>query len=530
MEPLKSFILTILDGFGVSLEHEGNPVAMARTPVLDELAHWYPFTALQASGVAVGLPWGGPGNSEVGHLTMGAGRVVYHHLPRIIHAIADGSFFENPALKDASSHLRRSNGRLHIAGLVSSGSVHSYVDHLMALLEFAKREELGEVLIHAFTDGKDAPIKDGAAFIAGLEKRMAQDFPAARFASVVGRFYAMDRDAQWDRVRQAYELMTQGKGVAIASIPAYLQACYEQGETDEFIPPAVVVTRNQLPVTVGAGDALIFFNFREDSMREITRAFVEDGFDKFARQKLSDLFVATMTEYEKGLSGVAALFPTLPITHPFGGVVSDAGLRQLRIAETEKYAHVTYFFNGGEEAPYAQEERILVPSLPMAHFDDASQMRAADIASTVVENIDNYAVIVANFANADMIGHSGNFKAAVAAVEALDEALGVLVNAVMNKKGTMIITADHGNVELKRNAVSGEKISKHSINPVPFFVVGEQFRRATARSDEEIAKAKSEVGGILTDVAPTALALLGLEKPAEMTGQNLLAMLLTQIR
>jgi len=263
-------------------------------------------------------------------------------------------------------------------------------------------------------------------------------------------------------------------------------------------------------------------------MREITRAFVEDDFDKFPRQKLSDLFVATMTEYEKGLSGVVALFPTLPITHPVGAVVSDAGLRQLRIAETEKYAHVTYFFNGGEEQPFAGEDRLLVPSLTVAHFDDAPEMRAADIATKIIENRERYDVIIANFANADMIGHSGNFKAAVRAVEALDEALGVLVNAVMNKKGVMIITADHGNVERKRDALSGERLTRHSINPVPFFLVGEQFRRATGRSDQEIAKAKSETGGILTDVAPTALALLGLEKPVEMTGQNLLPLLSQQ--
>ena len=526
MERLQPFILAILDGFGVSVEREGNPVAEARTPVLDELWRRFPATTLQASGVAVGLPWGEPGNSEVGHLTMGAGRVVYHHLPRIIHAIADGSFFENPALKAAVAHIRGRGGRLHFAGLVSSGSVHSYLDHLEALLEFAEREGISEVLIHAFTDGKDAPIKDGAAFIAAFEKRMAQEFPAARFASVMGRFYAMDRDDQWDRVRGAYEAMTEGKGEKIDSIPAYLAACYEKGETDEFILPAVASAGAGAPALIQAGDALIFFNFREDSMREITRAFVEDDFDKFPREKLSDLFVATMTEYEKGLSGATALFPTLAITHPFGAVVSDAGLRQLRIAETEKYAHVTYFFNGGDEQAFAGEDRLLVPSLAVAHFDDAPEMRAAGIAAKIIENMEQYDVVVANFANADMIGHSGNFKAAVAAVEALDEALGILVNAIISKKGAMIITADHGNVERKRDALSGERLTRHSINPVPFFIVAEQFRRATARSDDEIAKAKSEIGGILTDIAPTALALLGLEKPAEMTGQNLLPMLI----
>ncbi|MFY9463121.1 MAG: 2,3-bisphosphoglycerate-independent phosphoglycerate mutase [Candidatus Sungiibacteriota bacterium] len=521
-------LLVILDGFGVSQERAGNPVAEAQMPALDEFARRYPFTALQASGVAVGLPWGTSGNSEVGHLTMGAGRVVYHHLPRIIHAIRDGSFFENAVLKNAVAHVRGHRGKLHIAGLVSSGSVHSYLDHLEALLEFAKREGVGEVLIHVFTDGKDAPIKGSAIFLAAFEKRMAIEFPTARFVSVIGRFYAMDRDEKWDRVRSAYEMMTQAKGAVTPSVPTHLTACYEQGETDEFISPAVVSTGGTPPVLIQAGDALLFFNFREDSMREITRAFVEDGFDKFPREKIADLFVATMTEYEKGLSGAIALFPTIAIAHPLGAVIADAGLRQLRIAETEKYAHVTYFFNGGEEQPFVGEDRILVPSLSVAHFDDAPEMRAADIAAKVVENMEQYDVIIANFANADMIGHSGNFKSAVQAVEALDEALGTLANAVINKNWVMIITADHGNVESKRNAVSGENISKHSTNPVPFFIIGERFRRATARSDGEIVKAKSEVGGILTDVAPTALAILGLAKPAEMTGQNLLPLLVRQ--
>jgi len=522
MARFKPLILVILDGFGMSLEREGNPVAEAKTPILDMLEREFPFTTLQASGVAVGLPWGVAGNSEVGHLTMGAGRVMYHHLPRIINAVADGSFFENAVLKAAAAHARGRGGRLHIAGLVSSGSVHSYCDHLIALLEFAKRENISEVLIHAFTDGKDAPPRQGAEFTAAFEERMAQEFPAARFASVMGRFFAMDRDEKWDRVQKAYDLMVRGVGERAASVPAYLAASYQKGETDEFIAPAGVSAGATPPALVRPGDALIFFNFREDSMREITRAFTEDDFEKFPRAKIPDLFVATMTDYEKNLAGASALFPTLSTRHPFGGVVADANLRQLRIAETEKYAHVTYFFNGGEEQPFPGEDRILVPSLGVARVDDAPAMRAADITAKVVENMEQYNVIIVNFANADMIGHSGNFKSAVAAVEALDEALGTLLNAIIEKRGAMIITADHGNIELKRDAVSGEKISEHSINPVPFFVIGEWFRRASARSDADMVKVKSEVGGILTDIAPTALALLGLEKPPEMTGQNLL--------
>ena len=523
------FLLTILDGFGVSGDREGNPVAEAKKPVLDELERRFPFTTLQASGVAVGLPWGEAGNSEVGHLTMGAGRVIYHHLPRIIHAIRDGSFFENSVLKQVTLHVREHGSRLHIAGLVSSGSVHSYLDHLAALLESATREGFPEVYVHVFTDGKDAPPKEGAGFLASFAERMATEFPKARYASVIGRFYAMDRDEKWDRVGRAYDLLTQGKGEVIESIPEYLKASYEKGETDEFIAPASVRASGASAAVIGKGDALIFFNFREDSMREITRAFVEDDFDKFPRVKVPDLLLATMTEYAKGLHGVLPLFTALEVVHPLGDVIAGANLRQLRIAETEKYAHVTYFFNGGDEKPFAGEDRILIPSVPAAHYDDAPEMRAREIAEKIIENLDQYDVIIANFANADMIGHSGNFQAAVGAVETLDEVLGELMDAILNKNGTMIVTADHGNVELKRSVLSGEKLTEHSINPVPFFLVGERFRRKNPRGEEEIIKEKSDIGGILTDIAPTVLALLGIEKPAEMTGKDMLPKLLKQV-
>lgn len=519
------FLLVILDGFGISPAAQGNPVAAAKKPVLDGFEKQYPFTTLQASGVAVGLPWGEAGNSEVGHLTMGAGRVIYHHLPRIIHAIRDGSFFENPVLKEASAHVRAHGGRLHIAGLVSSGSVHSYSDHLAALLDFAGREQTPETYVHVFTDGKDAPQKEGAQFISAFGARMASEYPGARFASVIGRFFAMDRDDKWDRVARAYGLMTEGKGEKIASIPDYLAASYAKGITDEFIEPAAIAGGDAAPSVVKAGDALIFFNFREDSMREITRAFVEDDFDKFPREKVQNLFVVTMTEYEKGMRGALATFPAPGVTRPLGAVIARAGLRQLRIAETEKYAHVTYFLNGGDEKPFSGEDRMLVPSLPVAHWDEAPEMQSGEIAARMIANMDSYDVMIANFANADMIGHSGNFDAAVRAVEALDAALGRLADAVLQKNGVMVVTADHGNVESKRNAMSGERMTEHSLNPVPFFVIGERFRCKIPRDDSAIAKARSEIGGILTDIAPTVLELLGLKKPAEMTGQSLLPIL-----
>lgn len=519
------FLLVILDGFGVSAVAQGNPVAEAKKPVLDGFERQYPFTTLQASGVAVGLPWGEAGNSEVGHLTMGAGRVIHHHLPRIIHAIRDGSFFENPVLKSAAAHVREHGGRLHVAGLVSSGSVHSYSDHLTALLDFAGREQIGETLVHVFTDGKDAPPKEGAQFLSAFGARMESEYPGARFASVMGRFFAMDRDDKWDRVARAYDLITQGKGEKIASLSEYIAASYAEDITDEFIEPAIVAAGSGDPPIVKTGDALVFFNFREDSMREITRAFVEDDFDKFPREKVPDIFVATMTEYEKGLYGAHAAFPAPGVLRPLGAVIAEAGLRQLRIAETEKYAHVTYFFNGGDEKPFTGEDRMLVPSLEVAHFDLAPQMRSAEIAARVIANMDSYDVVIANFANADMIGHSGNFQAAVRAVEALDEALGLLASAVLKAGGTMIVTADHGNVELKRSAMSGESMTEHSLNPVPFFVIAERFMLKSPRDDTAIVREKAKIGGILTDVAPTVLELLGLKKPSEMTGASLLPLL-----
>ncbi len=531
----KPFLLVILDGFGVSLETIGNPVAAAQKPAMEGFERDFPYTTLQASGVAVGLPWGEAGNSEVGHLTMGAGRVLHHHLPRIIHAIRDGSFFDNPALSAVAEHVKKNGSRLHVAGLVSSGSVHSYADHLEALVEWAGRAGIGEVLIHVFTDGKDAPPRQGADFLKGLAGRLAALHPGARYASVSGRFYAMDRDEKWDRVQKAYALMTEGTGERIASVPEYLRASYARGIDDGFIEPAIVLegggnqppTTDHRPPTIQEHDAVIFLNFREDSMRELVHAFADDDFRGFPRKKVPDLFVATMTEYEKNLAGAMPLFPAADIQRPLGKVLSDAGLRQLRIAETEKYAHVTYFFNGGDERPLPLEDRMLVASAPVAHFDEAPEMRAAEITAKIIEHMGTYDVVIANFANADMVGHSGNFSAAVRAVQALDAALGTLSEAVLAAGGVMVITADHGNIELKRSAVSGEKLTEHSINPVPMMLIGEQYRRQHPRAPEEIRRAKSEVNGILTDVAPTILALLGIEKPAEMTGQDLLPRLLS---
>src|SRR3989344_2174393 len=353
MKPYRPVILIVLDGFGISEETRGNPVYEAEKPTLDFLEKNFPFTTIQASSLAVGLPFGEAGNSEVGHLTIGAGRPIFHHLPRIINSIHDGSFFQNPAFLKAIDHVREHNSRLHIAGLVSSGSVHSYIDHLYALLDLTREQQLPEVFIHVFTDGKDAPPKEGAKFFAMLEERTRKVWPHARIVSVIGRHFALDRDEKWDRTRIAYELLTEGKGEIVSSIPEYLNKSYDQGITDEFIEPAFVSqseTTAGKPALIHEEDALIFSDFREDSMRQLAHAFADAAFDRFPREKIKNLLVVTMTEYEKGLPALAA-FPQLEISWPFSRVIGEAGLRQLHIAETQKYAHITYFFNGGKEKP-----------------------------------------------------------------------------------------------------------------------------------------------------------------------------------
>lgn len=529
MKAYKPVMLVILDGFGVSLEEKGNPVLSARTPTLDLFDTSYPFTTLQASGVAVGLPWGEAGNSEVGHLTMGAGRVIYHHLPRIISAIHDGSFFQNEALLAAAGHVKKNASRLHIFGLVSSGSVHSYIDHLYALLKFVEEAGVPEAYLHVVTDGKDAPPKEAVKFLPQIEERVKKEFPHTRIASVVGRFYAMDRDEKWERIEAAYELYTEGKGNSVSSVTGYLESAYEAGLTDEFIEPGFVPGPTGAALAlIREGDAAICFNFREDSVREISHALTDVSFDFFPRRtRLQNFQLVTMTEYERNLEALAA-FPPLEVREPLARVLSDAGLRQLHIAETEKYAHVTYFFNGGREKPYAGEERILVPSVPTAHFDDVPEMKAGEITARVLEELPRNDFILVNFANTDMVGHTGKMEAASRAVEALDRSLGELAEAVLALDGILIVTGDHGNVEAKQNPLTGEAISEHSINPVPLYLVGRDFRLQKLREHQDILKAKREVGGILTDIAPTVLQLMGLRKSAEMTGSSLVPELTRQ--
>ncbi len=522
----KPVVLIVLDGFGIAKEGRGNAVTLANTPNFDFLQRNYPFTTLQASGVAVGLPWGEAGNSEVGHLTIGSGRVLYHHLPRIIFSINDGSFFKNDAFLKAAEHVKQNSSSLHILGLTSSGSVHSYIDHLYALLEFTKRETLPRVFLHAITDGKDAPQQEGAVFLSGLEERIKKGWPTATMASLVGRFYAMDRDEKWDRIRSAYELLVDGKGNEFNDTAAYINESYQKGLTDQFIEPAYRIDEAGKAVgRISDNDALIIFDFREDSMREISEAFVRPGFDLFPKRNLQNFLMVTMTEYEKTIPALAAFQP-LEINWPLGRVFSDAGKTQLHIAETEKYAHVTYFFNGGQEKPFVGEERMLVQSSAVPHFDDKPEMMAEEIKSRVLENLQKYDFILVNFANSDMVGHTGNLEATQKAVEVVDKVVGEITAAVTASGGVCIITADHGNAEQKIDPVSGKPATEHTLNPVPFFLVGEKFKLDAEKSKETTKKEEEETRGILADIAPTILEIIGLPKPDEMTGKSLLKILL----
>lgn len=524
--PYKPVVLLVLDGFGVNPSLAESTWSYAKRPTMEELEKYYPFTTLQASGVSVGLMWGEAGNSEVGHLTMGSGRVVYHHLPRIIVSIQEGDFFKNTAFLKAINHVRENQSSLHIMGLFSSGSVHAYADHLYALLDLAKQENVQRVFLHLFTDGRDAPPKESVNFFGFLQERIKKEYPFAKIASIIGRRLAMDRDDYWDRVEKTYRLLVDGFGEPFDDPIVYLAKQHDIGNTDEFIEPAFLRGEKGRPIgRFRNNDALIFFNYREDSMRELTASLTVDGFDKFAREKLNNFVFVTMTQYDEKFLGVDVAFPPLELQYPLARVLSDAGKKQLHVGETEKYAHVTYFFNGGIEKPFPNEDRKLIPSPKNVRYDDVPEMSASAVARTVIEDLENYDFILANFANGDMVGHTGNFEATVKAIEALDFSIGEIIPKTLEKGGVVIITSDHGNAEEKIYATSGEKRTKHTINPVPFFIIAKELRRVTPITVAEIKKAYSHTEGVLTDVAPTILELMKLEKSKEMTGISLLSRL-----
>lgn len=503
----KPLVLMILDGFGHSDRPEYNAIHAANTPVYDRLRATQPHGLISGSGMDVGLPDGQMGNSEVGHMNLGAGRVVYQDFTRVTKAIRDGEFFENPAICAAVDQAVAAGKAVHIMGLLSDGGVHSHQDHIVAMVELAARRGAEKIYLHAFLDGRDTPPRSAQASIELLDATFAR-LGKGRIASLIGRYFAMDRDNRWDRVEQAYNLIVDGQGQFRAdSAVAGLQAAYARDESDEFVKATVIGE----PVRVEAGDAVVFMNFRADRARELTRAFVEQDFAGFARQRVPQLAGYVMlTQYAASIDAPCAFAPE-PLTNVLGEYLANNGKTQLRIAETEKYAHVTFFFSGGREEPFPGEERILIPSPNVATYDLQPQMSAPEVTDRIVDAIENqrYDVIIVNYANGDMVGHTGVFEAAVKAVECLDECMGRIVTALEKVGGEALITADHGNVEQMEDEVTGQAHTAHTCEPVPFIYVGK--RNVSIRE-----------GGVLADVAPTMLKLLGLPQPKEMTGTSII--------
>jgi len=503
--------LIILDGWGIRPECRANAVCQAHTPRLDALAASYPTTRLTASGLSVGLPEGQMGNSEVGHLNIGAGRIIYQDLTRISKSISDGEFFANPVLLAAMAKVKAANGRLHLLGLLSDGGVHSHNTHLYALVEMARRQGITEVCIHALTDGRDTPPQSAAGFLDELEQHLAT-LGVGRVATVIGRYYAMDRDHRWERIEQAWRAMVLGEGESAKSSAAAIAAAYAAGETDEFVRPRVIQTDGRPVGTVGDGDGIIFFNFRADRARELTRSFTQDDFAAFNRPQVPTLSTFTcLSEYDETFT-LPVAFPSESYTDLLGTVIARAGLKQLRIAETEKYAHVTFFFNGGEETPNPGEDRVLIPSpKDVPTYDQKPAMSAVQVTDEVVRRVagGDYALIVLNYANPDMVGHTGILSAAISAMETVDTCVGRVIDAVLAAGGMALVTADHGNCEQMDDG-HGSPHTAHTANLVPLILVDPQRRGAKLRE------------GILADIAPTILELLGLPKPAAMSGKSLL--------
>ena len=507
----KPVVLMILDGYGLNERHDGNAVYEAKTPVMDRLMKEYPFVKGNASGLSVGLPDGQMGNSEVGHLNMGAGRIVYQELTRITKSIEDGDFFENPEFLAAVENCKNHDSALHLYGLVSDGGVHSHITHIYGLLELAKRNGLTKVFVHCFLDGRDTPPSSGKEFVAELEEKM-KELGVGRVASVMGRYYAMDRDNRWDRVKLAYDALTKGEGNRGESATGLIQESYDNGKTDEFVLPAVV-TENGAPVgLIQEHDSVIFFNFRPDRAREITRAFCDDSFSGFEREKRMELTYVCFTDYDETIPNKLVAFKKETISNTFGEFLAAHGKKQARIAETEKYAHVTFFFNGGVEEPNPGEDRILVKSPKVPTYDMQPEMSAPQVCEKLVEAIHSgkYDVIIVNFANPDMVGHTGVEAAAVKAIEAVDACVGKTVEAILEENGVLFICADHGNAEQLIDYATGEPFTAHTTNPVPFILVnaGEGYGLRE--------------GGCLADIAPTLIELMGMEQPKEMTGRSLL--------
>lgn len=507
----KPTVLMILDGYGLNDSKKGNAVAEAATPVMDRLMAEYPFAEGKASGLAVGLPEGQMGNSEVGHLNMGAGRIVYQDLTKITKAIQDGDFFENPALLEACRNVKEHDSSLHLFGLVSDGGVHSHIEHIYGLLELAKRQGLTKVYVHCFLDGRDTPPASGKEYVEMLEAKM-KEIGVGEVATVIGRYYVMDRDNRWDRVEKAYNALVKGIGEQAASGPEGIQNSYDKDKTDEFVLPTVVMKDGAPVATVKDNDSVIFFNFRPDRAREITRTFCTEDFDGFDRGERVKTTYVCFTDYDVTIENKLVAFGKEEIKNTFGQFLAAHGLTQARIAETEKYAHVTFFFNGGIEEPNPGEDRILVHSPKVATYDLKPEMSAIEVCEKLTGAIrsEKYDVIIINFANPDMVGHTGVEAAAIKAIETIDACVGRAVEAIKEVDGQMFICADHGNAEQLIDPENGEPFTAHTTNPVPFILVN---------ADPAY---KLREGGCLADIAPTLIELMGMEQPKEMTGKSLL--------
>ncbi len=544
MDASKKFVLlAILDGWGISAIEKGNAIVNANCLNMKRLMASFPHTQLGASGDSVGLPRGEVGNTETGHLNLGAGRIIYQDLARINVSIADGSFFDNPVLTGAIDHAQKQGSKLHIMGLVGAGGVHSNAEHLYALIQLAARRNFKEVYVHAFTDGRDSPPTASYSYLQALENLMQKE-STGKIASVMGRYWAMDRDLRWDRTAKAYFALTKGEGIKAKSVKEAVDAAYKNNHTDEFIEPTIITTDGTTPIaTIQNNDAVIFFNFRIDRPRQLARAFILPslsvqqswGFDPYAvkydkkhteekatatpvferGKMLSNLYFVTMTEYEKSLGNLGAhiAFPPEVIQMPLGRVVSMADKKQLRAAESEKERFVTFYFNGQREVGFENEDHLIVPSPKVKTYDLKPEMSAHELTDKVLARLatGSYDLIVMNFANVDMVGHTGNYEAAVKAVEAVDECVGKLSNYILQTDGTMFITADHGNAE-EMLAADGKPSTEHSANPVPFIAISKDF----------LGRTQTLPSGVLADVAPTIVKRLGLEVPSSMTGRNLL--------
>ncbi len=503
---MRPIAIIIMDGFGISPTQEGNAIAHARKPNLERLWKEYPTTTLKASGLAVGLPRGQMGNSEVGHLNLGGGRIVYQDLTRISLAVEKGTFASNPVLQEAMNLARKGGSKLHLIGLLSDGGVHSHITHLYALLEMARSMDLSRVFVHAILDGRDVPPRSALGYFRDLEEKFSQTGTGST-ATVSGRYYTMDRDRRWERVEKAYRCLVYGEGLRADSAEEAVRKGYDRGENDEFIMPTVVDDKGM----VDDGDSIIFFNFRPDRAREITRAFVDKDFQEFATKPIR-VHYTCMTQYDATLNAPVA-YPAENLIDTLGEVVSRAGLKQLRIAETEKYAHVTYFFNGGKEEVNPGEDRVLIPSPKVATYDLQPQMSAYEVRDELLARLDSgrYDLVVLNFANPDMVGHTGIFEAAVKAVEVVDGCVGEIVNRILSLGGAVLLTADHGNAEKMQDSDTGQPHTAHTTNPVPFTLITSDRKSYCLRED-----------GILADVAPTALELMHIPQPEAMTGRTLI--------